>query len=238
MIRPLCTLLALAGIALAQTAEQVKAGAEHVQPSGKFEAPVGAQPRFEILQKSLGLKPVGEHQYTIGRLWLDTQSRVIRLVVTTEQIDVDLEYALTHSSGKVHEALLTTDVLPSQLHYAAMLVGAKKGDPVKVKLSWKVFEDSYECFLQELISIKDNQAAEQLAGWVYTGEVSPTGFLNAHAEKSLVALINDPSALINRVGNSEVPQDDIYRYSTKLTLPKSGMPIQVELHFLEPDGRE
>lgn len=34
-----------------------------------------------------------------------------------------------------------------------------------------------------------------------------------------------------RVGNSKIPQDDIYRYSTKLTLPKSGMPIQVELLF-------
>ncbi|WP_033368004.1 YdjY domain-containing protein [Rubritalea marina] len=238
MLRAVSLSMAVAGVALAQTAEQKIAGAEHLKPSGKFEAPVADRPHFDAPQQSLGLKPAGEHAFTLGRVWLHTQSRMIRYVVSAEVVDSNLEYAMTHSTGKVHETLFSTDVLPAQLHYAAMLIGVQKGDPVEVRLRWKVFEEDHACSLEELIAVDGKEAQERLSGWLYTGEVSRAGFLNAHAEKSLIALINDPSALINRAGNATVPQDDIYSYSTKLPLPKPGMPVQVELHFREPDGGE
>lgn len=89
--------------------------------TGKEEEPIKTKPE---------VKDLGNNQYQMGDILFDSSTREIRfpgVVNTDKEI---LEYAIVQEQGKVHEALLTTPVMPFDLQVVMMLLNYSpyKGD--------------------------------------------------------------------------------------------------------------
>lgn len=217
--------------AVAQSAQSVAPA--QLSDSGKYLATSQSAEGRSSQASRLTLQKVEEHRFLIETVSVDTLARTISFPVTLEQDSSNLEYALVGNKGKVHESLLVTDVLPAQVHYAAMLLGVKKGDAVRIKLEWGVPGLKQSKKLAEVIKVELPNKPDGVGKWIYTGHTHTKGWLNAQPEESLIALINDPSALINTTLSEQVHSDDIYLLTSPYDLPKKGLPISLILEFGE-----
>ena len=65
--------------------------------------------------------------FEIGQIRLDQKARSVTFPVTVNKAGKDdlLEYLLVNADGQTHESLLFTAVVPTDLHFAMLLLGAK-----------------------------------------------------------------------------------------------------------------
>ena len=158
----------------------------------------------------------------LGKVRLDAGARRVTFPAVFNQSEGPLEYVLVGSGGKTHESLLRTEVEPIQLHTAMLLLGAKggerhpgndppaainadylrtapalKGERVQITLRWQAGDKEVACRAEDLVFDAQTRAPAARGDWLYSGSMFDGNHFLAQEEKSFIALVTDPAALIN-----------------------------------------
>ena len=186
----------------------------------------------------------------LGKVRLDQEKRRVSFPAVFNMTEGMLEYVLVGSQGKTHESLLRTDVEPTQLHTAMLLFGVKtgerhpgaappaainadylhsapalKGDPVTILLKWTANGKETTCRAEELIYNTETKAVAATGDWTYNGSMFEENQFLAQQEKSFIALVTDPAALVNnpRPGHDN---DQVWSVA-KVKVPAKDTPVEV-----------
>jgi len=227
-----------------------------VAPSGKFipndpslrpGEKVPARPRAPQAADlpAPALEKLPDGSVRIGLVTVEAKTKTISFPAAVNQREGLIEYALVTKAGKVHESLLSTEVSPTHLHLAALLLNwSAEGAPVRisVEVEWETNGPKRRELLEDLISlVQDSRFGRSgmplvNTGWTYTGSfVLPEAFA-AEKEGSLITLIGDPVALIGNPRPDQV--DDRAHVPHARRLPSLGLPVIVRLRpFLESPAK-
>ena len=186
----------------------------------------------------------------LGKIELDQEKRRVSFPAVFNMTEGMLEYVLVGSQGKTHESLLRTEVQPTQLHTAMLLLGVKpgerhpgdappsainsdylrtapalKGDGVTIFLRWTVGGKETTCRAEDLIDNLETKTVAPAGDWTYNGSMFDGNKFLAEEEKSFVALVTDPTALVNnpRPGHDN---DQIWSVA-KEKVPAKDTPVEV-----------
>jgi hypothetical protein len=203
----------------------------------------------EVLATNLPLKSLGPGAFELGKVRFDKNKQEITFPGAIN-MDRDLiEYAVVHSTGKVHESLLRTDAEPYHIHLAILLVRTNAnavvgssnqaaprellGAPVSVRVSWRFGGDEKSFRLEDLIFNSENKSAMKKGDWIYNGSRFLGGTFIAQRDGSIVAIISDPDALINnpRPGREN---DEIWQVNHD-NVPRAGTLVMITIQ-LEKGG--
>ncbi len=190
----------------------------------------------------------------LGKVRLDPAKRRATFPAVFNMTEGSLEYVLVGNQGKTHESLLRTEVEPTQLHTAMLLLGVKagerhpgdappaainadylrtapalKGDPVTIYLKWTVNGKEVTCRAEELIFNTQTKAVAPVGDWTYNGSMFEQNKFLAEDDKSFIALVTDPTALANnpRPGHDN---DQIWSVA-KEKVPAKDTPVEVILEL-------
>lgn len=198
-----------------------------LEASGKYHPSNNATPLPE--PESLKVESLGQGKFRLGQIEIDAIKRQLTIPVSLAATDANLEYALVHSAGKVHESLLTTDVHPTQLHIAVLLLSVKPGDALEARVYWDVNGPAQSINLGELIQITSPD--KKPITWKYQAHTLANGKLAAASELSILSLINDSSSLIAHQLDPKDLRDDIYSFKPFEKLPAKGLPLSLIITF-------
>lgn len=218
-----------------------------VEGSGKF---IPANPQAEIPQNppppgewreavSKLIEKTGEHTFRIGIVHCDRMARTLTIPAEVNARDGLIEYALVTRKGKIHESLFSTEADPLHVQMAALLLdmSPQPGQPqafdVMIEVEWATNGPPRKLPLEDLIALAketpQNASGDTLAPgpWKYTGSlIDANGFVAAR-EGSLIALIEDPAALIGNPRPGRV--DDDLHVPNAAAMPGPGMPVSIRI---------
>jgi hypothetical protein len=197
------------------------------------------------------LQRISADIYALGQVRLDKRKKLIRFPAVVNMSEGTVEYALVHSTGKVHESVLRTDVDPFQLHVARLLVGPPEtlpgagqsgvpreliGPRIRMSVRWTIGGEQKEAPLEDCVLNTLTHAPMTRGEWVYSGSRVVEGTFLAQRDGSLVAIIADPDALLNnpRPGRDD---DEIWRSNSAL-VPVVGTPVEVTIAFSYNPGHD
>ena len=208
-----------------------------VTAGGKFESARGKPhgpgiPSAEAMKAAAMdyIKEISPDEVRVGEVRLLKKERTLIFTATVAVRTQPLEYALVHESGKAHEALLVTKVPVQDVHVAALLMEAS-GQAPRIEVSWRKNGGEARMPLSDLIRVQQ-VAADTLSAnpWVYNGSEFHHGGFAAMSEGSMVALVNDPAALVNHRTAAALQRDDVFFANTE-KLPADGVPVSVMFIF-------
>lgn len=182
---------------------------------------------------------------------LDKKNRRISFPGTVNQKVGLIEYLLVQEKGKVHESLLATKVSPHDIHIALLLIGLKdpaananaplppaaidsaylqtapklKGPPVKITVAWTQPDGQRkEIPAENWILNLDTNKTMTPGPWTYNGSQIENGVFLADEELSIVAVITDPTALVN---NPRKGYDNDQIWQIKDEVPPINTPVEI-----------
>jgi hypothetical protein len=148
--------------------------------------------------------------------------------------------------GKTDESVLVLDVQPLHLQLALLLFGLDYGqnlgfqgdsampvgDRVKIQVNWtnpkgKQVTKSASEIVRDL---RTNKAMKSTV-WVFTGSTMNQGYFTADMDGSIIAVYNDPVAILNNP--LEGRADDTVYGSNKDTLPPPGTKVTMIIRALQ-----
>lgn len=201
------------------------------------------------------LQPVSPGVYRLGQVTLDKNARQVRFPAVVNQTEGPVEYLLVGSRGKVHESVLRTEVEPTQVHTAMLLLGVKiptdksapasqappaaidadylaatplpPGVPVTLLVRWPGADAGTpaERRAESLVDNSATRAAMTVGNWLYNGSFVAQGRFQAELEKSFVAVITDPAALLNNPGPGH--DDESIWTAATARLPRIGTTVEL-----------
>lgn len=201
------------------------------------------------------MRETGPGQYEIGPVRLDQKAHTVTVPGILNMNEGNLEYLLVTDKGSTHESLLESDVSPSDVHFAMLLLGAKgsgekagdlppgqidaeflktapklKGDSISITVRWKVGGVEKSTPVEDWIINTDTKKPMERGPWVYNGSMFNEGRFLAQLEGAHAALVTYPSALINnpRKGNDN---DQIWIVNTK-AVPPEKTPVDIVITLL------
>lgn len=200
-------------------------------------------PEFSPEKMQRLIRPLGNGQFQIGEVTFSKPKRQVSFPAKVNLRDVLIEYAVVGKVGKLHEALLSTDVPPTHIHIAMLLLGTKDlrpkseerkrppGQPIDILLSWQSDATTKTARLEEWIILENTKKPISSGMWVYSGARISDGYFTANTDESIVAIILDIDALANnpRTGNEN---DEIW-FPNEPVIPPVGTPVQVTFQFLD-----
>jgi hypothetical protein len=217
-------------------------------------APVAAELPPEIdTSKPPPVREISDGIYDVEGVRVDQLTSTVTVNGKIEMAEGVLEYALVNDQGKLHESLLSTTVQPYYLHVAMLLMGVKDivnapaepppgqitaeylaqapkldGDPLKITVSWVQADGAaVEKPIEELILEMEKPAAK--GTWFYNGSMVYRGRFLAQEDRSIIALITDPSALVNN-RSADRDKDGAWAVNPK-TVPPLNTPVQIRFHL-------
>lgn len=226
-----------------------------VDDSGKFvpatataETPkTPASPEEWSDSASKLMEKTGGHTFRIGLVQCDRVARTLTIPAQVNAREGLIEYALVTRQGKIHEALLSTDAEPLHVQMAALLLGMSpqpgKTQPceVTIEVEWATNGPTRNVPLEDLIALAKETPQNASGGrmtrgpWKFTGsQIDSNGFAAAR-EGSVIALIEDPAALI--VNPRPGREDDSLHVPNAAGMPGSGMPVSVRIRLKTPDAQ-
>ena len=235
------------GTAVAQEhARNVNASGKYVPPQEANVAPAkGGETQG---QGELDVQREGPGKFRIGSVTLDSVRREVAFPAMVNMDAGVVEYALVTDSGKVHEALFSTSAKPEQIHLACLLLGkspeksgdtsAPKAKDVKVTVTWETNGPPAEHDLSQMVVTADDPTALEnarplpIGPWCYNGSVTDAQGFAATREGSIIALISDPSALVN--DPRETSKHDDIHFPNKALVPPRGNSVRIVLTFPDP----
>jgi hypothetical protein len=191
------------------------------------------------------IEPLGGDRFRIGALTIDRKAREVRLPGAIADSKGALEYLACAPGGKLYESLLRADVDPYHFHLALLLIGlapennlgfqgdrkVPAGDPVDVEIAWEEDGKRVVRRAEELLWDRPREKSMPPTPWVFTGSGFVDGVFAASMNKSLVAIYNDPTAVLN-IPIPEGGFDNIY-WPRKETVPATGTVVEVILRAVE-----
>jgi len=167
------------------------------------------------------VEKVGENRYRLGDIRFNARTREIRVPAAMNMREGILEYALVHGDGKIHESLLVTDVIPSQLQVAMKLchykdgegdvfdifypedekkgpAGAKqRGQSVTLTVEWQDGGEQKAAPLSDWIFDRKRNAVMPNEPWIYSGSYLYEGDFAADMDGTLIAIYLSRGAMLN-----------------------------------------
>lgn len=191
----------------------------------------------------------GPDSFQIGLIQLNRAKRTLTFPAVVRITNEVVEYALVTTEGKTHESMFTTEVSPTQLHVAVLLLGVtpasdlgvtnspirlQKGAHARIDIGWNVRGRERRTPLERMILLRSSTGKGtshplKLSGWIYNGSFLHQGLFVAQEEGSIISLIRDPVALINNPG-ADRDNDDIH-FPDPHKLPPKGTSVTVRLRF-------
>jgi len=201
-----------------------------------------------------GLKEVAPGILEYRGIRLDKKHQSISFPAVVNQRQDLIEYALVNSKGKTHESLLSTDLMPHDIHLAMILIGYKedpqqnnreqvpptaidtsylqsapklKGPPVHITISWTADGKKKEAALEDWILNLQAKKPMTPGDWTYNGSMIEEGNFLADQELSIIAVITDPTALINNP-RPGYDNDEIWQIREDI-VPPLNTPVEVTI---------
>ncbi len=193
--------------------------------------------------------------FEIGSIHLDKTARTVTFPGKVNLLDGNLEYLLVNSSGATHESLLTTEVQPSDLHLAMLLIGAKgagittpapddaapsqinkdflahapelKGDLILITVKWKVGNAEKKVAVEDWVLNSETKKTSPRGPWIYTGSMFRGDRFIAQAEGAFAAIVRYPGALINNPRKGS--DNDTIWMPNKKVIPPLETPVEISI---------
>jgi hypothetical protein len=190
---------------------------------------------------------------------LDKANHRITFPGTLNQREGLIEYLLVNGKGKVHESLLATSVQPHDIHLAMLLIGLKdgtganagaivppsaidsdylhsapklQGASVQLSVAWTLAGKRTEVPAENLILNLQTGHPMTSGSWTYNGSLVQDGVFLADEESSIVAVITDPTALVNNP-RPGYDNDEIWQVRTDQVPPRD-TPVEISITLTEP----
>jgi hypothetical protein len=196
------------------------------------------------------LRTISPGVYALGSVRLDRNKRTISFPGAVNMREGNVEYALVHSKGKVHESVLRTEAEPFQIQLATLLVSEAgrvspgsdqklprelRGPKVTIWVSWEDGQNNKPMRMEELVFNLLTKSRMSHGTWVYSGSRVIDGDFLAQRDGSIISIIADPDALVNnpRPGRND---DEIWTANTGL-IPPVGTPVEITFE-LEKNNEE
>ncbi len=191
-------------------------------------------------------------RYQIGDVIFDEKSREIRFTTKVNMTQGLLEYLIVHQKGKVHEALLITEISPAHLNLAFTLLryppsrelyplpdeaggisnkfpevpaDVKAAARVKIDVEWTAEEKVRRVPINEWIQHAVKSSAMPAGPWVYTGSDIFEGKFIAETSGDVAAIFLAQSAILNYPGEDH-DDDNVWTPFPK-RVPAEGTKITV-----------
>ena len=173
------------------------------------------------------VEKIDDKRYRIGKIEFDSATREIRIPVVVNMAAGLIEFLLVHEKGKIHEALFTTDVSPSDLNLAITLLrykpsrelyalpnetGGLSGNfpevpediraaaRMSIEAEWNKDGKTERIAVNEWIQHATTEAAMTSTHWVYGGSQIDHGRFSAETTGDIAAIFLSNSAMINYPG--------------------------------------
>ena len=212
------------------------------------ETPLSGSPSVEAVKPSV--KKLDATHYQIGGVSFDENTREIRFPTKVNLTEGLLEYLIVHQSGKVHEALLSTEISPTDLNLAFTLLryppsrelyplpeedGAASSKfptvPADVKararitidVEWTLDGKLRRVPINEWIQHAVKSTSMPAGPWVYGGSEFSEGKFIPETSGDIAAIFLAMSALINYPGDDN-NSDDVWA-----PFPKRVPPVETNV---------
>jgi len=194
-----------------------------------------AKKSSEPVDPTKAIQKIEGDRFKCGIIEFNQKTREVRIPAKVNLREGPLEYVLVHETGKVHESLFSTKARPIELNIVMLLLNWKKSDAffdfsdperggvlvknsknpppshVDVYLEWKDKDGKEQtCRSENWMHQIEKKAKLTVEPWIYTGSIiMPNGSFLAEETGSILALYEDPGAMINnpREGNDN---DDVW----------------------------
>jgi hypothetical protein len=189
------------------------------------------------------IQEIGAGLFQIGEVRLDKNKKSVSFPGSVNMNTGVVEYAVVGRRGKLHESVLVTQAEPYHIHIAMLLLGATNqsakvesgrplaGHPIQVFASWNDGETEKRVKLEELLC-QEQQSRPMTPGiWIYNGSRVVDGTFLAQRDESVIAIIDDPDALVNNPRKGR-ENDEIW-FANEKAIPAMGTAVRIlfELGF-------
>ena len=198
------------------------------------------------------VRKLDDTRYQIGDVIFDKKSREIRFPTQVNMTEGLLEYLIVHQNGKVHESLLSTEISPTHLNLAFVLLRyspsrelyplpnetggtsdtypevpaeVKTAARVNIDVEWTDQGKVRRVPVNEWIQHGVTSAAMPAGPWVYGGSESFEGKFIPETTGDIASIFLAMSALINYPGEDHT-NDDAWTAFTK-RIPAEGTNVTV-----------
>ena len=182
------------------------------------------------------VKKLDETRYQIGDVILDQKTREIRFPARVNMTEGLLEYLIVHQNGKIHEALLATEISPTHLNLALTLLryapspelyplpnetGGVSGNfpdvpaetkaraRVNIDVEWTADGKTRRVPVNEWIQHEVKATAMPAGPWVYGGSEVHEGKYIPETSGDIAAIFLAMSAILNYPGTDN-NNDDVW----------------------------
>lgn len=204
------------------------------------------------------VESLGDNKYKIGLINFDSKKGEISFPATLEHNEVLIEYLITTSQGKIHEALLVTDILPFNLNVAMKLLGYKESKELLVMLDddyrptgkpfiptkeqkkmsrfsisvdWKIDGKSFSHDVTSLLENAKEATPMPASPWIYSGSYIHNGKFKPDLSGDIIAVFTDRSAMACYSGEGR--EDDTLWTPIRKLLPPLGTEVTITFKQLQ-----
>jgi hypothetical protein len=182
----------------------------------------------------------------LPHITIDAKARTVRVDCEAVAADYPLEFLAVVTGTNEYEAVVRSEVKPSDLHLALLMVGLKPGQPVRYSEATKSwlppegppvdiwFEYEKDGKSQRVPAYRwmrdvHTKAAAQPFTWVFTGSRTIEGVYAADQTGSLVGVINNENSVLDVPAlRSRALEARDYERNSDL-LPPTGTPVTMVL---------
>jgi hypothetical protein len=155
------------------------------------------------------LKKISDNLYQIESISINTENLEISFPVEVNMREGVIEYMLCSIHGKLHESVLKTNIVPSHLNIALLLLGLEpgqnidyqrqdilpEGDSLYIYIKWE--QENILFPIENLAKVTGKKEMMQPTHWTFLGSKFENDVYMADAQKSIISTCHDPYAIID-----------------------------------------
>lgn len=188
---------------------------------------------------------IDEFRFKVGTVEVDRSKGQVRIPARLNMKEGILEYYAVSTQGKLHESVLELFSEPSHIHLALILVGlepskyvedpkegrkvVKAGSQVRMMVEWEApgTKELKSMAAESWLYNRKTKASPPPRTWMFTGSFFYGGKYAADADRSVVALVPDGTAIIGNVSDDGNPYrgDGLGFEVYKEVVPPVGTPV-------------
>ena len=187
----------------------------------------------DINESELPLKQIGDNLYQIENILIDSDKREITIPGKINMQKGLIELLACTPGGKVHESVLTLDVVPYYMQVSLLLLGLNsseakmyegiekdvKGDKVEIWVKWSLNGEEKTVRGEEMLwDVVDKKPMEK-THWVFVGSKIVNGKFKADDIGSLITTYNDPFTILDNPLDTGT-NDEVYWVNEQIVPPK------------------
>ncbi|MGE9267800.1 MAG: YdjY domain-containing protein [Verrucomicrobiales bacterium] len=204
--------------------------------------------------KAPPIQQLNEHEFQVGKVRIDKRSRAISFPGAINMNKGLLEYGIVHLNGKIHEALVVTDISPFNLNIAFKLLRypasdelfeivdekfnptgkfpepapeVRQGARIDIALTWQADGRENRRLMNELVYHTTLERPMPPGPWLYTGSYMLENRYKAEVSGDISAIFLAQPAMINYPGEDRV-NDDVWIVNEK-HCPPVDTPVTVTI---------